>query len=79
VVEDVVYEGPMPRMSRSTAFAVGAVIFAGAVTLEACSQPVYGAPIPPTDSAVADDASVDAPNDTGGGGVRYGAPPPDGG
>jgi hypothetical protein len=70
----------MPRMSRAVTFTLGAAVLVGAAaTMESCvdSQPVYGAPVPPQDAAV--DAPADVPadvvNDTGGGGVRYGAPP----
>ncbi len=78
----------MPRMSRAVAFTLGAAILAGSsALLDGCisSEPVYGAPIPPQDAAVdapsdaAADAAADAVNDTGNPGVRYGAPPVDGG
>ncbi len=77
-------DGPMPRMSRAVAFTLGAAILAGSsAMLDGCvqSQPVYGAPFPPQDAAVdaPADAAADAVNDTGNPGVRYGAPPADGG
>lgn len=74
----------MPRMSRAVAFSIGAAVFVGAAAmLDGCIQaePVYGAPIPPQDAAAdaSTDAAVDAATDTGNPGVRYGAPPADGG
>ncbi len=82
----------MPRMSRAVAFSLGAAVFVGAAAmLDGCVQaePAYGAPIPPQDAAAdastdaaadaATDAPTDATNDTGNPGVRYGAPPADGG
>ena len=52
-------EGPMPRMSRSVAFSLGAAILAGSsALLDGCgnAQPVYGAPAPmPTQDAAGDE------------------------
>lgn len=87
-VDAAPFEGPMPRMSRAVAFTLGAAVLAGsAAMLDGCvhSEPVYGAPFPPQDAAVdatpdaAADATPDAVSDTGNPGVRYGAPPADGG